>query len=64
LKLLKNETFDIEYELQKLVNSAIHENIELNKRLKTEMTFNQHEYVNTPIPQSFIDETRELQKVL
>jgi hypothetical protein len=30
----------------------------------TEMTFNQHEYVNTPIPQSFIDETRELQKVL
>ena len=40
LKLFKDQTFDIEYEIQKLVNSAIQENLELNKRLKNEMTFN------------------------
>lgn len=40
LKLFKDQTFDIEYEIQKIVNAAIQENIELNQKLKAEMTFN------------------------
>jgi len=40
----------MEYEIQRLVTAAVQENKELNKKQKLEMTFNQHEYVDTPIP--------------